>query len=96
MRWHLAVMVPGLALNSNERLRAIWLLNNCLQDRSSIVRTFALQGLADLAHDETNTSIRCTVIVILRDAGRSGTPAMRPAVASCCMSFSVSKVRNRP
>ena len=75
LRWHLAVMVPRLALKSNERQRAISSLNRYLQDRSSIVKTFALQGLADLARDET--SIRSTVIEILRKAMRSGTPAMK-------------------
>ena len=75
LRWHLAVMVPRLALKSNERQRAMSSLNSYLQDRSSIVKTFALQGLADLAHNDTN--IRSTVIEILREATRSGTPAMK-------------------
>ncbi|MGB8730298.1 MAG: hypothetical protein WCC99_03560 [Candidatus Sulfotelmatobacter sp.] len=75
LRWHLAVMVPRLALNSKERQRAISLLNSYMQDRSSIVKTFALQGLADLAH--ADASIRSTVIEILREATRSGTPAMK-------------------
>jgi hypothetical protein len=75
LRWHLAVMVPRLALNFNERQRAISLLTRYMQDKSSIVKTFALQGLADLAHDDT--SIRSTVLEILRDARRSGTPAMK-------------------
>lgn len=75
LRWHLAVMVPRLRLNSNERQRAIWLLNSYSQDRSSMVKTFALQGLADLAHDDR--TIRSTVIEILRQARRSGTPAMK-------------------
>ena len=75
LRWHLAVMVPRLALSSKERQRAISLLNSYMQDRSSIVKTFALQGLADLAHD--NASIRSTVIETLREATRSGTPAMK-------------------
>jgi hypothetical protein len=75
LRWHLALMVPRLALKSNERQRAMSSLNSYLQDESSIVKTFALQGLADLAHDDTN--IRSTVIEILREATRSGTPAMK-------------------
>src|SRR5215469_2779782 len=75
LRWHLAVVVSRVALKSNERQRAISSLNRYLQDRSSIVKTFALQGLADLARDET--SIRSTVIEILRKAMRSGTPAMK-------------------
>ena len=75
LRWHLSVMVPRLSLNSNERKRAISLLNGYLQDRISIVRTFALQGLANFAHNDAN--IRSTVIEILRDARKSRTPAMK-------------------
>jgi len=75
LRWHLAVMVPRLVLNAKERQLAASLLNAYLEDRSSIVKTFALQGLADLAQDDA--SIRPRVIEILRDSARSGTPAMR-------------------
>ena len=75
LRWHLAVMVPRLALNSNERKPTISLLNSYMRDKSSIVKTFALQGLADLARDDAG--IRSEVIEILREATRSGTPAMK-------------------
>jgi hypothetical protein len=75
LRWHLAVMVPRLLLNAKERQLAISLLNGYLEDRSSIVKTFALQGLADLAQDDP--SIRFRVIEILRQSARNDTPAMR-------------------
>ena len=75
MRWHLAVMVPRLALTAKERQVAISSLESYLEDRSSIVKTFALQGLADLAQEDP--SIRPGVIEILRQATRSGTPAMK-------------------
>jgi hypothetical protein len=75
LRWHLAVIVPRLALNPKERTRVIFSLNGYMQDRSSIVKTFALQGLADLARDDAR--IRSTVIEILREAKRGGTPAMK-------------------
>lgn len=75
MRWHLAVMVPRLVLNARERRAAISSLNSYLNDRSSIVKTFALQGLADLAQDESN--LRPRVLEILREATRNGTPAMK-------------------
>jgi hypothetical protein len=48
LRWHLAVMVPRLLLNARERQLASSWLNSYREDRSSIVKTFALQGLADL------------------------------------------------
>ena len=51
LRWHLAVMVPRLGLNARERQSAMTSLRSYLEDRSSIVKTFALQGMADLAED---------------------------------------------
>src|ERR1700722_6067869 len=47
LRWHLAAMIPRLPLNAKERQLAVSLLNGYLQDGSSIVKTSALQGLAD-------------------------------------------------
>jgi hypothetical protein len=75
LRWHLAAMVPRLTLSPKERKLAASLLNGYLEDRSSIVKTFALQGLADLAQDDV--SVRPQVIELLREATRSGTAAMK-------------------
>src|SRR5271167_3394347 len=41
LRWHLAVMVPRLLLNARERQAAVSSLSSYLEDRSSIVKTFA-------------------------------------------------------
>ena len=75
LRWHLAVLVPRLPLNAKDRQLAASSLNSYLNDRSSLVRTFALQGLADLGQADSN--IRPRVIDLLRGATRSGTPAMK-------------------
>jgi len=75
LRWHLAAMVPRLPLNEKERTLAIASLTRYLEDSSSIVKTYALQGLADLAEQEPN--IRVRVVEILAEAARSGTPAMK-------------------
>jgi hypothetical protein len=75
LRWHLAVMVPRLVLNARERQQAATSLHSYLEDRSSIVKTFALQGLADLAQDDPG--LRPRVIELLRESTRSGTPAMK-------------------
>lgn len=75
LRWHLAVMVPRLSLSAKERQLATSLFSGYLEDRSSIVKTYALQGLADLAQMDPN--IRPTVVEILREATRNGTPAMK-------------------
>jgi hypothetical protein len=75
LRWHLAVMVPRLPLNAAERQLALFSLNRYLEDRSSIVKTFALQGLADFALSDPN--IRPRVVETLREATRNGTSAMK-------------------
>ena len=49
VRWHPALLIPRLTLSDKERKIAIAALSAYLEDRSSIVKTFALQGLADLA-----------------------------------------------
>jgi HEAT repeat protein len=75
LRWHLAAMIPRLPLNARERQRAASLMENYLEDRSSIVKTSALQGLADLAdHD---SSLRPKVIELVQASARNGTPAMK-------------------
>jgi hypothetical protein len=53
VRWHVAQLLPRLALTPPQRARTITILRGFLDDDSRIVRTFAMQSLADLAeHDE--------------------------------------------
>ena len=75
VRWHLAAIIPRLTLNAKERQLAASLLNSYLEDSSSIVRTFALQGLADLARDDAG--MRPAVLEVLRESARNGTLAMK-------------------
>jgi hypothetical protein len=75
LRWHLAAMVPRLVLHAKERQRAAALFQHYLDDRSSIVKTSALQGLADLAQNDS--AMRPLVIELLREAERGGTSAMK-------------------
>lgn len=75
LRWHLAQLIPRLVLNSGERRRAYHALSGYLEDRSSIVRTMAMQGLADLARQDT--ALRPAVVERIRALTLSGTPAMR-------------------
>jgi len=77
LRWHLALMVSRLKLNVRERQLAVSLLVEYLKDRSSIVKTFALQGLAELALKSDDDNLRFQVTEILRQAVRGGTPAMK-------------------
>jgi HEAT repeat protein len=75
LRWHLATMIPRLHLTAPERQRAASALQLYLEDRSSIVKTFALQGLADLSQNDAG--LRDRLKLLLQDAVQSGTPAMK-------------------
>ena len=75
VRWHLAVMVPRLRLTVPERRRVVKLLQIYLEDRSSIVKTFAMQGLADLAVEDP--ALLPMITELIRSLARTGTPAMR-------------------
>ncbi len=75
LRWNLAFLIPRFALTLAEARRVAAILYTFLEDRSSIVKTAALQGLADLTrHDPESLP---AVLDLLRVQGRSGTPAMR-------------------
>ncbi|MEQ1668894.1 MAG: DUF6157 family protein [Sulfuriferula sp.] len=49
VRWHIAAMLPRLPLTAKEQQRVIDILLTYTHDRSSIVKTLAMQALADLA-----------------------------------------------
>jgi HEAT repeat protein len=49
VRWHVAQLLPRLALTPRQQTQAVALLRGLLDDGSRIVRTFAMQALADLA-----------------------------------------------
>ncbi len=75
LRWHLAVLLPRLCLNSAERRRTAQALQLCMDAQSSIVKTFALQGLTDLTVQEL--SLVPLTLDLLMSAERTGTPAMK-------------------
>jgi hypothetical protein len=75
LRWHLAQILPRLPLRRAERVRVVVRLRDYLQDRSSIVKTFALQGLAELS--EGDPALEFEVTELLERACRTGTPAMK-------------------
>jgi len=75
VRWHLAAIVPNLRLTDGECRRVAAILESYLQDRSSIVRTFAMQGLFDLSLQEP--LLLPLVTDLIRTLARTGTPAQR-------------------
>lgn len=85
LRWHLAQMIPRLPLTRTERQRAAEGLRRYLRDTSSIVKTFALQGLTELA--EADPSLLPEIRGILEAAERAGTPAMRARARKLLKTF---------
>ena len=75
LRWHLALMIPRLRLPKREIARAAEAFRGYLNDRSSIVKTCALQALVELAHGDPTKDAEITSL--LEHAARDGTPAMR-------------------
>ena len=73
--WHLAVILPRLKLSRGECQSVAETLQTYLSNRSSIVKTFALQGLFDLTLQYS--SLRSQVMELVRLYERTGTPAMR-------------------
>jgi hypothetical protein len=66
VRWHVAQMLPRLKLTSAERRRAVSLMRGYLDDKSKIVRTFALQAMADLSMQDAALQSEVIEVIQLR------------------------------
>ena len=75
VRWHAAQMMLRIEWNSKERSALIALLEEYLRDRSSIVRTSAMQALANLALQDKR--LRGGIVKKLKVLTATGTPAMK-------------------
>ncbi len=75
LRWNLALTIFRTPLSKSETERAVAILRMWLDDKSSIVKTCAMHGLAGLTRWEP--SLLPEVMDMLRVLSRSGTPAMR-------------------
>jgi hypothetical protein len=75
LRWNLALMIYRTPLTEAETARAAAVLRSWLDDKSSIVKTSAMHGLAGLTR--WDKSMLPEVLDMLRVLSRSGTPAMR-------------------
>ena len=75
VRWHIAQIIPRLQLTPKELDHAVSILFDYLDDKSSIVKTFAMQALADLAQQDSR--LRKRIVPILEFLSANGTPAMR-------------------
>ncbi|OFV94063.1 MAG: hypothetical protein A3F68_05470 [Acidobacteria bacterium RIFCSPLOWO2_12_FULL_54_10] len=75
VRWHVAQILPRLRLTANKRDCAVSILLEYLNDKSSIVKTFSMQALADFA--EQSPRLQRQVVPILEGLTQTGSPAMR-------------------
>ncbi len=75
VRWHVAQLFSRLQLSSAERRTAAKILNEYLRDKSRIVKTFAMQALADIAQQEPR--LRPAILRQLERLTRTGSPAMK-------------------
>lgn len=75
VRWHVAQMLPRLRLSASERHRMADILQGYLRDSSSIVKTCAMQALANLTQQAPD--LRPAFLRQLQQLTAAGTPAMR-------------------
>jgi hypothetical protein len=75
VRWHVAQLISRIKINHRERRTAAEILTQYLKDDSRIVKTFAMQALADLA--EQDADLRPGIVRTLKRLTRTGSPAMR-------------------
>jgi hypothetical protein len=72
VRWHVAPMLARLPLSPSEQAAVINVLTSYMNDRSSIVRTMAMQALYDLA--ERYEALRPVALLRTRSTKRGRTP----------------------
>ncbi|OQW32641.1 MAG: hypothetical protein A4E19_04560 [Nitrospira sp. SG-bin1] len=75
LRWHLAQMLPRLTLSKRDRVIVLALLRRYVKDESRIVKTFAMQGLTDLAKQDPR--LAKSIRPLLLSLTRTGSPAMK-------------------
>jgi hypothetical protein len=75
VRWHVAQMLPRFKLTTPERRAVFVLMQTYLDDESSIVRTCAMQALADIALQDGR--YLPDVMKIVEKHMKNGSPAMK-------------------
>lgn len=75
VRWHIAQLLPRLNLTKKEREKAYNLMLSYLKDKSSIVKTFSMQALTDIALQDG--SYVDEVQKLIAHLIAEGTPAMK-------------------
>jgi hypothetical protein len=75
VRWHMAQLLSRTTLSVSERRRVLEIMAVYLKDTSSIVKTFAMQTMADIASQDPR--LRAPIVEKLKRLTRDGTPAMK-------------------
>lgn len=75
LRWHLAQMLPRLELSRRDRVIVVAVFRRYLKDKSRIVKTFSMQGLADLAMQDPQ--LRTPIRRMIAALARTGSPSMK-------------------
>jgi hypothetical protein len=75
LRWHLAQVLPRLELSRRDRVIVEAVFRRYLHDKSRIVKTFAMQGLVDLAAEDPR--LRNSIRPLISSLARTGSPSMR-------------------
>jgi hypothetical protein len=75
IRRHVARLVPRLELTKSERREVVAVMDRYLTDKRSIVRTCAMQALADVARKDG--VLKTGIVKQLQKLADEGTPAMR-------------------
>lgn len=75
IRWHAALIIPRLQLTTKERAVALDILFDYLRDKSSIVKTWAMQAIWDLAAADAKS--KAQIIPLIEELTQVGTAAMR-------------------
>lgn len=94
VRWHSALMLPRLTLTRAERAVVRDILFDYLRDKSSIVKTFAMQALWDLA--AADPKLKAQIIPLIEELTLVGTAAMRARGRKLLGQRSVPSTRPRP
>ena len=74
-RWNLTIVIGGLELRGEDRALAAELMFEALRSESAFLRTFAMQGLWDLARDDA--ALMRQVRPMVQEFATTGTAAMR-------------------
>lgn len=75
VREQFCIIITKLELDSDDYARCLSIFKDYLNDKSSIVRTCAMQGMSDLA--EKSNSIKADVLPVLTELTENGSAAMR-------------------